>query len=208
MKVEYLLIGDPSNISEIEISDDLFAGKVSDHVIYECVKAFNANQRLGLATVKGRSDVSMTGAKPYRQKGTGRARMGSKKSPLLRGGGVMFGPQKRSFHIGLSKKIKVAGYRSLFSKKALAGDLKIIDKVESSDGKTKEFDGLMSKVSKTKKVLLVVDGNSMVKRAAKNLTWLRCFDAERLSYKDMFYADEVILTKVALEKIEKKYGRK
>jgi len=208
MKVEYLLIDDPTNVGEIEVSDDLFAGKISEHVIYECVKAYNANQRLGLLGVKGRSDVSMTGAKPYRQKGTGRARMGSKKSPILRGGGVIFGPQKRSFHMGLSKKIKIAGYRSLFSKKAQSGAIKIVDKVESSAGKTKVLDSVMSKISKAKKVLLIVDGNAMVKRAAKNISWIRCFDAERLSYKDMFYADEVILTKAALDKIEKKYGRK
>ena len=124
-------------VGQVDLSDEVFAAEINDVLIYEYIKAANANLRQGTHKTKERAEVRGGGAKPWRQKGTGRARAGSSRSPIWRGGGMIFGPRPRDYRIELPKKIKKAAYRSLFSLKAKEGSIKVIEDFEAA-GKTKE----------------------------------------------------------------------
>src|SRR6266446_8335691 len=138
---------------EIEIADELRInnGK-GTQAVHDTVVAYGANQRLGTAKVKQISEVHGSGKKPWRQKGTGRARAGSFASPLWRGGGVVFGPHPRDYSIRVPKKVKALAFRKALSERLIAGDVIVVDELKVSSPKTKDFVGLISKVAAVKGV--------------------------------------------------------
>ena len=137
MKVDKLSITG-NVVGQVELSDTVFGVEVNDVLIYELIKAANANLRQGTHCAKERAAVSGGGAKPWRQKGTGRARSGSSRSPIWRGGGTIFGPRPRSYRIDLPKKTKQAAYRSLLSLKVKEGSVKIVEDFTVA-GKSKDM---------------------------------------------------------------------
>lgn len=190
-----------------ELADSVFNTKINDVLVYELIKAANANQRQGTHCTKERSDVRGGGIKPWRQKGTGRARQGSIRSPQWKGGGTVFGPKPRDYRIDLPKKMKKAAYRSLFTIKAKVNSIKVIEDFSITDGKTKEI-ARIGKALNVQKGILISDSDDVkLKRAIRNIPWFLFNNVDRLSGRDIFYAPTVVITESALKKINEKYAR-
>jgi len=190
-----------------ELNDSVFNSKVNDILLYELIRAANANLRQGTHGTKERSDVRGGGAKPWRQKGTGRARQGSNRSPQWKGGGTIFGPRPRDYRIDMPRKMKQEAYRSLFSLKAKVNSIKVIEDFSVTDGKTKEM-AVIGKALSVKKGVLIADSEDLkLKRAIKNIPWFSFNNVNRLSGRDVFYAQTLLITESALRKINEKYAK-
>lgn len=187
-------------IKDLELSDDVFGIKPNKFSIYESIKNELANLRQGTVSTKTKAEVSGSGAKPWKQKGTGRARVGTKRNPVWIHGGIAFGPKPRDFSYVLPKKIKRLAYRSLFSMKISEDNLIVVDKIELKDGKTKEFLKLMDKIldKSSKYALILTDKDYLVKRASRNLPFVKPLSSLRLNVKDLFYSDKIVLTEEAI----------
>jgi len=208
MKGELYSLDNGGSVGVVELSDAVFADKVNEHLIYEAVKTELANQRQGTAKTKERTEVRGSGAKPYRQKGTGRARAGSKKSPIRVGGGTTFGPRVCSYKGRLPRKMRLKAMRSLLSRKAADAMVKIVEDFAVKIEKTREMVGVLSRVTGQDRVFVVLDASQKnAKRAMRNIPWVKCYNSNQLVYKDLFYAKEVLITKAALADIEKHYGK-
>lgn len=207
MNNDLLSIESGSAAGTVSVEDKIFAADVNEHLIYEAVKNELANKRQGTASTKERGDVAGSTSKLYRQKGTGRARAGTKKSPIWVGGGVAFGPHPRSYRTSMPKKMRRRAMVSLLSKKMAESRVKIIQDFDIPSGKTKDLATKLAAVTGQDRVLLIVkDGSPMIRRAAKNIPWVRCYSSARLAFKDMFYAKELVISESALREIEKQYA--
>ncbi len=186
--------------SEIQLEEKVFDVDVNDHLIWEAVKNELANKRQGTHSTKTRHFVSGGGKKPYRQKGTGRARQGTSRSPVHVGGGVAFGPHPRDYSYKMPRKAKRNAYKSILTKKLRAGSLKIVDEFKVESGKTRDARKMLTDIlSDTRRVILIYkEEDQMMKRAMRNLPWAKCLSYERLSAYELFYAKEVIITKDAV----------
>jgi large subunit ribosomal protein L4 len=210
MKLDLYSVKQGALVGTADAADAVFGNQVNDHVIYDAIKAELANSRQGTVNTKERGDVAYTNSKPYRQKGTGRARAGSRRSPIWVGGGTIFGPHPRDFTIKLPKKMRLRAMASLLSAKVRQKRVRIVEDFAFESGKTKELAELIGKVSSKDRVMLIIprENPEMVKRAARNLSWLRCLSSDRLAYKDMFYAREVLIMQGALKDITDHYSVK
>lgn len=187
-----------NNIEEIELEDKIYNIDVNNHLIWEAIKNELANKRQGNHETKTRSDVRGGGRKPFRQKGTGRARSGTSRSPLQRGGGVVFGPHKRDYSYKMPKKAKRMAYRSILSKKIKSGSLKIVNEFKIESGKTKEaYQRLSSLTNKRRVVLIFKEEDFLLKRAVRNIPWASYMSCYRMNAHDLFYAKEIVITKDA-----------
>ncbi len=207
MKVDKYSI-DGKVVGQVELSDAVFGAEVNDVLIYEYIKAANANLRQGTHSAKERAEVSGGGAKPWRQKGTGRARAGSSRSPIWRGGGTIFPPKPRDYSIQLPKKIKRAAFVSIFSLKAKSGAIKVVEDFQVG-GKTKEVANIGKALSVTKGLLIsgrADSEDSLLKRAIRNIPWFKYNNVSRLSGRDIFYSKELILTESAVKEINEKFA--
>jgi len=192
-------------IGSVELSDAVFNAAVNDVLLYELVKASNANLRQGTHKTKERGEVRGGGAKPWKQKGTGRARAGSNRSPIWRGGGTIFGPRPRSYRIDLPRSMKRAAYRSLFSLKAKQGAIKVLQDFQAS-GKTKDMARIGKALSITKGVLIAADDDPQLKRSIRNIPWLVYNNVNRISGRDIFYSKELILTESAVKHLNDRFA--
>ncbi|HUI07458.1 MAG TPA: 50S ribosomal protein L4 [Verrucomicrobiae bacterium] len=194
---------------EVEFADKLLikSGKGSQ-AVHDAVTAYMANQRLGSASTKQISEVTGSGKKPWRQKGTGRARAGSFASPLWRGGGVVFGPKPRDYSIRVPKKVKALAFRKALSERLLSGDLVVIDELKLASHKTKEFAGILAKIgTKTGATLLVTDRvDANLKLAARNLPGVQVEPADSVNAYELLRFDKIVATKSALEKLRARLG--
>lgn len=205
MKVEKYSINGKV-IGEVELPDSVFGAEVNDVLIYELIKSANANLRQGTHKTKERYEVRGGGAKPWRQKGTGRARSGSSRSPVWTGGGTIFGPKPRDYSIDLPKGIKDAAYRSLFSLKAKDGTIKVIEDFEPT-GKTKDMAKIANDLSITKGLLITDSEDSNLKRAIKNIPWFNYNNVKRFYSRDIFYSKQIIITEGAVKYLDEKYSK-
>jgi len=208
MKVDKYSV-DGKVVGQVDLPDDIFSAEINDVIIYEYIKAANANLRQGTHSSKGRSDVRGGGAKPWRQKGTGRARAGTSRSPIWRGGGMIFPRQPRDYTIQLPKKIKRAAIVSIFSQKAKSGAVKVVEDF-NADGKTKNIAKLGIALSVTKGILVSGKPDAedhLLKRAIKNIPWFKYNNVSRISGRDLFYSKEIIFTESAISQINEKYAR-
>lgn len=205
MKVDKYSI-DGKVVGQVELADEVFGAKVNDVLVYEYIKAANANLRQGTHKTKERSDVSGGGAKPWKQKGTGRARSGSSRSPIWVGGGTVFGPRPRDYSISIPKKMKQAAYRSIFSIKAQEGAIKVVEDFEVT-GKTKEAAAVGKALDVKKGVLITGSENPLLKRAFRNIPWFLHNNVQRLSGRDLFYSKNVIITESAVQILNEKYSK-
>jgi len=198
---------DGTERKEITLADEVFGVRVSSGSIYHAIRNELANRRLGTASTKGRSEVRGSGAKPWRQKGTGRARSGSRQSPVWVGGGTVFGPKPRDYSYRLPRKIKRLAMKSILSKKQQESRLKVIEDFSIDSGKTKELVKILktlapgeAKSSVTRTTLIVADNDTLLRRAGRNIPGLSILSFNRLRAHDMFYAVTVlVLEKAALE---------
>lgn len=189
-------------VDSVQLDKELFSGKVNKRLLYEVKKMYEANQRRGTASTKTRSDVSGGGSKPWRQKGTGRARVGSSRNPIWRHGGVAFGPHPRDFSYSMPKTaVKKALLSSLNAR--LAEDLiKGIVKIELKEAKTKESRKILNSLKVEGKTLIVVDEvNNDVKLSFRNLKDVSLKEGRNINARDVLLSDNLVIEKDALVKL-------
>jgi len=194
-------------VGEIELSDSIFAVEVRPDLMHRVVVNYLANQRLGTASTLTRAEVSGGGRKPWRQKGTGRARHGSIRSPLWRKGGIVFGPKPRSFKYKLPKKLKRLALKSALSSKVLDNELIVLDELTMEMPKTKEMIKILQNLKADKKSLIVIeDNNENVIKSARNIPGVMTTSADTLTVYDILNHDNLIMTKAAVERVEEVYA--
>jgi large subunit ribosomal protein L4 len=182
----------------------LFECEINEPVVHQAVQVHLANQRQGTSKAKGRTEVRGGGRKPYRQKGTGRARAGTIRSPLWKGGGVVFGPHPREYRQSLPKKMRRIALCSSLTSRAKDGAVLVVDDFEYTEPKTKQFAEFLKHIdAHHKKVLVVLDkSNPVVVKSARNIPRVRMTLGSMLNAYDVLWAETVILTKSALEAME------
>ena len=191
----------------IVLDDSVFALPVNEDLIWYAINNELANKRQGNASTKGRAEIHGSNAKPYKQKGTGRARRGDKKSPILVGGGTIFGPKPRDFSYSIPKKAKRQAMKTVLSLKAQNDMLKIIEDFSIETGKTKDLNGLLKNFNPgVRTVLIMKDDDPMLKRAASNIPWLSYLSYNRLRAHDLFYSRQVLMLETAAKNLNEFYG--
>lgn len=182
----------------LSVSERVFSRDVSDGAIYHAIRNELANKRVGTASTKTRGFVNFGGRKPWRQKGTGRARAGSRRSPVWVGGGTVFGPLPRDYSYRLPKKMKRAAMMSILSQQMQNGNLLVVEDFSVESGKTKDMAALLRNLTDAQRVVLVTASDDpMVKRSARNIPWLRFLSWNRLRAHDLFYAHKVVMMESA-----------
>ncbi|RKX80104.1 MAG: 50S ribosomal protein L4 [Spirochaetes bacterium] len=198
-----------NEIKSIELDDEVFNRKVNDKVIYYAIKNELANRRVGTASTKTRSEVRGSGAKPWRQKGTGRARAGTRKSPIWVGGGVTFGPKPRDYSYSIPKKMKRLAMKSILSLKNQENRLKIVEDFTVKSGKTRDLVAILKNlVTEERTVLVLAEDDNMIKRAGSNIPWLGFLSYNRLRAHDLFYGKNVLMLESAALKLNEFYNNK
>ncbi|HCC37228.1 MAG TPA: 50S ribosomal protein L4 [Treponema sp.] len=186
----------------IELEETVFGLPVNEDLIWYAINNELANKRQGNACTKDRAEVHGSNAKPYKQKGTGRARRGDKKSPVLVGGGVVFGPKPRDFSYSMPKKAKRQAIKTILSLKAQSDTLKIIEDFSIESGKTRDLAGLLDNFTPgLRTVLILKDDDPNIKRAAANIPWLSYLSYNRLRAHDLFYGRQVLMLETAAKNL-------
>ena len=198
-----LLKQDGSNAGEVELNDSIFAIEPNNNVITDAVLMQRASMRQGTHAVKNRSAVSGGGKKPWRQKGTGRARQGSIRSPQWRGGGIVFGPTPRSYAYKLPKKVYRLALKSVLSQKVLDSALVVVDALSFDAPKTKEFKAVLNNLNVNEKTLVVLDDdNANAALAARNLENVTVMTAKGVNVLDVINNDKLVVVQSALAQVE------
>ncbi|HWO78596.1 MAG TPA: 50S ribosomal protein L4 [Bacillus sp. (in: firmicutes)] len=196
-----------SQVGEIELSDAVFGIQPNNHVLFEAVMMQRASLRQGTHKVKNRSEVAGGGRKPWRQKGTGRARQGSIRSPQWRGGGTVFGPVPRSYSYKLPKKVRRLAIKSALSSKVQGDNILVLESLSFEQPKTKEFVNVLKGLSVNRKALVVTDVfDENVALSARNIPGITVVDANGINVLDVLNHDQLIITKAAVEKVEEVLG--
>jgi large subunit ribosomal protein L4 len=194
-------------IRNIELDDAVFGLPVNEDVIWYAVNNELANRRQGNASTKDRGEVHGSNAKPYKQKGTGRARRGDKKSPIMVGGGIVFGPRPRDYSYSIPKKAKRLAIKSILSLKVQSDMLKIVEDFSIDSGKTKDLVNLLKKFGDDERTVLILkDDDPKLKQAAANIPWLSYLSYNRLSAHDLFYGRRVLLLETAAKNLSGFYA--
>ncbi|MCM3598878.1 50S ribosomal protein L4 [Metabacillus idriensis] len=192
-----------SNVGEIELNDSVFGIEPNQHVLFEAVIMQRASLRQGNHKVKGRSEVRGGGRKPWRQKGTGRARQGSIRSPQWRGGGIVFGPTPRSYSYKLPKKVRRLAIKSALSSKVQENNVLVLEDLLMNAPKTKEMTSILTGLSIAKKALIVTaDVNETVELSARNIPGITVLTANSINVLDVLNHEKLVITKAAVQKVE------
>jgi len=188
---------------ELEVKFPLVEDGRGTQAVHDTVVAYMAAQRMGTACTKTMGDVNGSGKKPWRQKGTGRARAGSFASPLWRGGGVVFGPKPRDFSKKVSRKTRQLALRKALSERISAGDVVIVDDINLASAKTKDFLGFLSALQIDGTTLIVVHGeNANLTKASRNVGYVDLATGESVSTYDVLRPDKLVFTRGAFEQVE------
>ena len=191
-------------VGEIELSEAVFGVEPNESVVHDMVKNHLANKRQGTQSALTRAEVSGGGRKPWRQKGTGRARQGSTRAPQWTHGGIVFAPKPRDYSYTLNKKVKRLALKSALSAKAAAGNVLVVDGLGMSEIKTKTFQGFLNAVESKKAV--VVTSCSNVVKSARNIPGVVTTPANLINVYDIVNANQLIIDKAALATIEEVFG--
>ncbi|EZP79110.1 50S ribosomal protein L4 [Parageobacillus genomosp. 1] len=190
-------------IGEIELNDSVFGIEPNKYVLFEAVIMQRASLRQGTHKTKNRAEVSGGGRKPWRQKGTGRARQGSIRAPQWRGGGTVFGPVPRSYSYKLPKKVRRLAIKSALSSKVLENNIVVLDSLTLEAPKTKEMAKILNNLSVDRKALIVTDDvNENVALSARNIPGVTVVTANGINVLDVLNHDKLVITKAAVEKVE------
>jgi len=201
----YNLTGEP--VKQIEVSDRVFAVPFNEGVVHQVVVAQRANARQGTSSTKTRGQVSGSTHKPFRQKGTGNARAGTRKSPLRRGGGIIFGPHPRSYRQSAPKKMRRLALRCVLSAKTRDGELKVLEDLKFEEPKTKTMVQILEALGANSSTLIVTDEpeNNVIK-SARNLPGIKTMAANLINTLDILSYQRLLITEEALRKAEKLWG--
>ncbi|MFA6079013.1 MAG: 50S ribosomal protein L4, partial [Candidatus Omnitrophota bacterium] len=194
-------------IGRYELNKELFTGDVNKKVLYQAILMYNANKRTGSANTKTRGEISGGGKKPFRQKGTGRARAGSTRSPLWRHGGTIFGPHTRDFHYKLPKKVLRLALLSSLNSKLCDERLLGIESIDIKEAKTKEFQSIVSALKLKGRSLFILDSiDEKIKRASRNIQDVCMKNYKDFNMLDVMSCDTLIMSKPALEKLSERFA--
>ncbi|QXM07312.1 50S ribosomal protein L4 [Crassaminicella indica] len=194
-------------VGEIELSENIFGAEINTSVLHEVVKNYLANQRQGTQSAKTRAEVRGGGRKPWRQKGTGRARQGSIRAPQWVGGGVVFAPKPRSYRYTLPKKVKRLAMKSALTAKVKENEIVVLDELKMDAFKTKDMVNILNNLKVEKKALIVLDEkNDYVIKSASNIKGVTTTLVNTLNVYDILNHDKFIVTKDAVHKIEEVYA--
>ncbi|MDR1586823.1 MAG: 50S ribosomal protein L4 [Treponema sp.] len=198
---------DGKELRTIDLEESVFGLPVNDDLIWYAINNELANKRQGTASTRDRGEVHGSNSKPYKQKGTGRARRGDKKSPVLVGGGVVFGPKPRDYSYSIPRKAKRLAIKTILSLKARSETLKIIEDFSIESGKTRDLVGLLKNFNPgARTVLILRDNDQKIKRAAANIPWLSYLSYNRLRAHDLFYGRQVLMLETAAKNLNSFYG--
>lgn len=192
-----------STAGDIELNDSVFGIEPNESVVFDAILMQRASLRQGSHKVKNRSEVRGGGRKPWRQKGTGRARQGSIRSPQWRGGGVVFGPAPRSYSYKLPKKVRRLAIKSVLSSKVNDNNIIVLEDLTLDTVKTKEMAAILKGLSVEKKALIVTaDANEAVSLSARNIPGVTVVQANGINVLDVVNHEKLLITKAAVEKVE------
>jgi large subunit ribosomal protein L4 len=190
-------------VGSLDVSDEVFGGRIKVDLIHESVIRANAAERQGTHATKNRALVSGSGKKPWRQKGTGRARVGEIRNPLWRKGGTVFGPQPRSYEYHLPKKVEKGALRAALSAKLQGGDVIVVDALSAGEIKTKTAVSLLKTLGVDGKALIVdVSPDEKFAMSVRNIAGVRMLPSNRITARDVMNTRKVVLTQGALEKLQ------
>ena len=194
-------------VSSVDLADSIFGIEPNAAVMHQMVVCYLANQRQGTQSALTRSEVSGGGRKPWRQKGTGRARQGSTRAPQWYHGGVVFAPKPRDYRLSVNKKVKRLAMKSAFSSKAAAEEIIVIDSIAFDEIKTAKMVEMLKAVGSEKKALIVLpEVDEKVIKSARNIQGVKTAQVNELNVYDILNADKLIIAKDALTKIEEVYA--
>ncbi|RJX36668.1 50S ribosomal protein L4 [Paenibacillus pinisoli] len=192
-----------SQVGELELADSVFGIEPNTHVMHSAVVLQQAAERQGTHKTKGRSEVRGGGRKPWKQKGTGRARQGSIRSPQWVGGGTVFGPTPRTYGFKLPKKVRRLAIKSALSSKVIAENIIVLDQLTFAAPKTKEFAGILNNLKVDRKALVVTANyEDNVALSARNIPGVKFVAADGINVRDVLVYDKLIITKEAVEKVQ------
>lgn len=196
-----------NQVGEVDLNPSIFDVDVNETLMHNAVLMHLANRRQGNASTKTRAEVRGGGRKPWRQKGTGRARAGTIRSPLWVGGGITFGPHPRNFGFNMPKKAKRLAIKSALTSKVKSGSLKILEQLSFEEPKTKEMAQLLGKLKAPKKVLVVTgEPDNMVVKSARNIPGVKTLPAYQLNVYDILNCENLILTQEAVNRAEEVFS--
>ncbi|TDW24865.1 large subunit ribosomal protein L4 [Breznakia blatticola] len=196
-------------VKDIELNDAIFGIEPNQQVIFDAIVMQQASKRQGTADTKNRTEVRGGGRKPWRQKGTGRARQGSIRSPQWRGGGIVFGPTPRSYKYNLNKKVRRLALKSVLSEKAIEKEIIVVDKFELAAPKTKDFKEIITNIGAGRKTLFVVDSSEDYENAflsLRNIDSMSMLLADGINVYDIVNANKLVFTEAAMKKVEEVLG--
>ena len=195
-------------VGQIELNNEIFGIDVNENAMYIAVQNQLANKRQGTHSTKTKSEVSGGGAKPWRQKGTGRARHGSIRSAQWVKGGIVLGPKPRSYSYTLPKKLKKLALKSALSSKVADNEILVLDQLNFDNIKTKQMVGVLNSLKVDKSALIVLEGkNENVEKSARNIPGVKTAFVNTINVFDILKYDKFIITKDAVEKVEEVYAR-
>ncbi|MBI5206635.1 MAG: 50S ribosomal protein L4 [Candidatus Firestonebacteria bacterium] len=188
----------------INLSEDIFAVSGKKSILYDVVRMQRSNSRQGNASTKNRAEVNKTGKKPWKQKGTGRARAGSAGSPIWKGGGIVFGPRPRDYSYALPKKVRELAVKMALSEKLKSNEIVIVEDIKMPEIKTKNFCRILKNLQLENDNILIVlqKKDENIIKSTRNLPKLRTITAECLNVYDILRADKILITKDALNKVQ------
>ncbi len=191
----------------ITLDDKVFGLPVNDDVIYYAITNELANMRVGTACTKGRAEVHGSNAKPYKQKGTGNARRGDKKSPIMVGGGTIFGPKPRDYSYAMPKKAKRLAMKSILSMQAQSDRFTVVEDFTVESGKTKDLVKILSNFANNERTVIVLkDDDAKIKQAGRNIPTVSFLSYNRLRAHDLFYARKIVILESAVKNLSDFYA--
>jgi large subunit ribosomal protein L4 len=194
-------------VGALELNDQVFGGRVKTDLIWRTVVQQNASERRGTHKTKNRAAVSGSGKKPWRQKGTGRARVGEIRNPLWRKGGTVFGPQPRSYAFDMPKKVRRGGLLAALAQKISDSAVVVVDRLESADGKTKTTAEMLKRLGVSGKTLVIdVQPDVTFALSARNIAGVSVVASNRVTARDVIDTARIVATKDALEKLQAALG--
>ena len=191
-------------VGEVELNEALFGLEVKKHILHDVVKMQLANRRSGTACTKTRTEVRGGGKKPYRQKGTGRARAGTNRSPLWRGGGVVFGPKPRDYSYKLPKKVRKLGVRMALSSRFSENNMLVLEGFDLSAIKTKQFVEVMKKLNIENGLIVIPERNENLEKSSRNVKGYKVIQADGLNVYDILLHRHLVLLQSCLGQLEKR----
>lgn len=191
-------------VGELELNDAVFAVEVNPHLLHDVVKMQLANRRAGTACTKTRGEVQGTSKKPWKQKGTGRARAGNRRSPVWRGGGTVFGPKPRDYSYKLPKKVRKLGLRMALSARLAEQNITVLEDFQLDEIKTKKFLNVMDALQLKNALIVTAEHSDTLSRSSRNVIGYKVMPTEGLNVYDVLHHQHLVLLKSSVEDLEKR----